>query len=558
MGLPPVQKASELDPSDPYARDAQTFPRLSPEMAERVAAYGTEEWLPDGTLLFQRGDRSVDFFLVLEGSVEIFDCGPHDEPSVFTVHDDRQFTGELDLFNDREVLVSGRTRSDSRVTRVKRADFRRMVSNEPDIGEMIMRAFILRRVGLIRHVHGGVVLIGPGHGGNTLRLQSFLLRNGYPHRLFDTEADPDAGGFLACFKLTADQLPVVIAPGGRVLRNPSHSTLADALGLTETVDPQHVFDVVVVGAGPGGLAAAVYAASEGLETLVLEALAPGGQAGTSSKIENYLGFPTGISGQALAGRAQVQAQKFGAKLLISRPVIGIDCEQKHYRLRMEDDRSVLARSVVVATGARYRKLDVPGLARFEGQGLHYAATAMESQLCQGEEVIVVGGGNSAGQAAVFLSRTVSHVHVLVRGQGLAATMSDYLVQRILSSPRITLHTRTEITALHGDTLLREVTWSDRATGEVSMHRIGNVFVMIGAEPNTEWLQGCLELDGKGFVKTGYDTGGHPLASPYETTRPGIYAVGDVRAGSVKRVASSVGEGSVVVQAIHGFLNPVVH
>ncbi|WPB82523.1 FAD-dependent oxidoreductase [Archangium violaceum] len=558
MGLPPVQKQPELDPSDPYARDAQTFPRLSPEMAERVAAYGTEEWLPGGTLLFQRGDRSVDFFLVLEGSVEIFDHGPHDEPSVFTVHDDRQFTGELDLFNDREVLVSGRTRSDSRVTRVKRADFRRMVSNEPDIGEMIMRAFILRRVGLIRHVHGGVVLIGPGHGGNTLRLQSFLLRNGYPHRLFDTEADPDAGGFLACFKLTAEQLPVVIAPGGRVLRNPSHSALADALGLTETVDPQHVFDVVVVGAGPGGLAAAVYAASEGLETLVLEALAPGGQAGTSSKIENYLGFPTGISGQALAGRAQVQAQKFGAKLLISRPVIGIDCEQRHYRLRMEDDRSVLARSVVVATGARYRKLDVPDLARFEGQGIHYAATAMESQLCHGEEVIVVGGGNSAGQAAVFLSRTVSHVHVLVRGQGLAATMSDYLVQRILSSPRITLHTHTEITALHGDTLLREVTWSDRTTGEVSTHRIGNVFVMIGAEPNTEWLQGCLELDSKGFVKTGYDTGGHPLASPYETTRPGIYAVGDVRAGSVKRVASSVGEGSVVVQAIHGFLNPVVH
>jgi thioredoxin reductase (NADPH) len=558
MGLPPVQREAELDPSDPYARDAQTFPHLSPEMTERVAAYGTEERLPGGTLLFQRGDRSVDFFFVLAGSVEIFDLGPHGEPQVLTVHHERQFTGELDLFNDREILVSGRTGTDSRVVRVKRADFRRMVSSEPDIGELTMRAFILRRVGLIRHMRGGVVLIGPGHGANTLRLQSFLMRNGYPHRLYDTEADPDAGGFLACFKLTAELLPVVIAPGERVLRNPANATLADALGLTETVDPQHVFDVVVVGAGPGGLAAAVYAASEGLETLVLEALAPGGQAGTSSKIENYLGFPTGISGQALAGRAQVQAQKFGARLLISRPVIGIDCEQRPYRLRLEDDRSVLARSVVIATGARYRKLDVPDLARFEGQGIHYAATAMESHLCQGEEVIVVGGGNSAGQAAVFLSRTVSRVHVLVRGRGLAATMSDYLVQRILSSPRITLHTRAEITALHGDTLLREVTWMDRATGEVSTHRIGNVFVMIGAEPNTEWLQGCLELDAKGFVKTGYDCDGHPLASPYETTRPGIYAVGDVRSGSVKRVASSVGEGSVVVQALHGFLNPVVH
>jgi thioredoxin reductase (NADPH) len=558
MGSPPVQHKPEYDPSDPYVRDAQTFPHLSPEMAARVASYGTEERLPGGTLLFQRGDRSVDFFFVLEGSVEIFDLGPHGEPNVFTVHGERQFTGELDLFNDRAILVSGRTGTDSRVVRVKRADFRRLVSSEQDIGEIIMRAFILRRVGLIRYSQGGVVLIGPGHGANTHRLQRFLTRNGYPHRLLDTEADPGAGGFISCFKLTADQLPVVIAPGERVFHNPSDAALADGLGLTEQVDPEHAFDVVVVGAGPGGLAAAVYAASEGLETLVLESQAPGGQAGTSSKIENYLGFPTGISGQALAGRAQVQAQKFGARLLIARQVTGIDCERRPYRLRLEDDRSVLAQSVVIATGARYRKLDVPDLERFEGQGIHYAATAMESQLCTGEEVVVVGGGNSAGQAAVFLSRTVARVHMLVRAQGLAATMSDYLVQRILSSPRITLYTRTEITGLAGDTLLREVTWRHRDTGETSTHRIGNVFVMIGAEPNTEWLHGCLELDAKGFVKTGYDAEGRPLTSPYETTRPGIYAVGDVRSGSVKRVASSVGEGSVVVQAIHGFLHPVAH
>ncbi len=557
MGPPRSHGETALDPSDPYARDAQTFPQLSPEMAARVVAYGTEERLPKGTLVFQRGDRSVDFFFVLEGNIEIFDLGPHGEPNVFTVHGERQFTGELDLFNDRQILVSGRTGTDSRVVRVKRADFRRLVSSEQDIGEIIMRAFILRRVGLIRHVQGGIVLIGPGHTGETLRLQRFLTRNGYPHKLFDTEADPDAGGFLACFKLTPDQLPVVIASGNRVLRNPPTTVLADELGISETVDPEHAFDLVVVGAGPGGLAAAVYAASEGLETLVLEGLAPGGQAGTSSKIENYLGFPTGISGQALAGRAQVQAQKFGARLLISRSVTGIDCERRPYRLHLEDGRSVLAKSVVIATGARYRKLNVPNLARFEGQGIHYAATAMESQLCGGEEVIVVGGGNSAGQAAVFLSRTVSHVHVLVRSGGLAATMSDYLVQRILSSPRITLHTRTEITALDGDSLLRQVTWVNRQTGEVSTHRIGNVFVMIGAEPNTEWLQGCLELDAKGFIKTGYAADGLPLASPYETSRPGIYAVGDVRSGSVKRVASSVGEGSVVVQAIHHFLNPVV-
>jgi thioredoxin reductase (NADPH) len=453
--------------------------------------------------------------------------------------------------------VSGRARGDSRVVRVKRSDFRRLVSNEPDIGEIIMRAFILRRVGLIKHAQGGVVLIGAGHAADTLRIQGFLMRNGYPYRLLDTDVDPDAGGFLDCFHLTADQLPVVIAPGEHVYRNPANAALADDLGLSETVDAAHAYDVAVVGAGPAGLATAVYAASEGLETLVLEGLAPGGQAGTSSKIENYLGFPTGISGQALAGRAQVQAQKFGARLIISRSVTGIDCEGTPYRLSLEGGRTVSARSVVIATGARYRKLDVPDLARFEGQGIHYAATAMESNLCTGEEVIVVGGGNSAGQAAVFLSRTVAKVHLLVRAEGLAATMSDYLVQRIQSSPRIELHTRTEITALAGHRFLEEVTWVHRPTGEATTRRIGNVFVMIGAEPNTEWLDGCLELDSKGFIRTGVDSEGRALASPYATSRPGIYAVGDVRSGSVKRVASSVGEGSVVVQAIHGFLHPGV-
>ncbi len=556
MGLPIAKTGSELDPSDPYAREAQTFPQLSLEMAARVASYGLEERLPPGTLLFERGERSVDFFFVLEGTIEIFDLDERGRPRVFTIHGERQFTGELDLFNDRKILVSGRTGTASRVVRVRRSDFRRLVANETDIGELIMRAFILRRVGLIRHVQGGVVLIGPGHGGDTLRLQSFLTRNGYPHRLLDTEKDPDAGGMVECLRLKAGQLPVVIASGRRVLRNPATSELADELGLTEAIDPAHVYELAVVGAGPAGLATAVYAASEGLETLVIEALAPGGQAGTSSKIENYLGFPTGISGQALAGRAQVQAQKFGARLAVARAVTGLDCEPRHYRLHLEGDRSVVARAVVIATGARYRKLSVPNLAHFEGQGIHYAATALESQLCGGEEVIVVGGGNSAGQAAVFLSRTVSRVHILVRARGLAATMSDYLIQRIHSSPRITLHTRTEITALEGDTHLSEVTWTNRDTGESSRHRTSNVFVMIGAEPNTEWLNGCIQLDSKGFIRTGQDAEGRPLASPYETTRPGIYAVGDVRSGSVKRVASSVGEGSVVVQAIHGFLHPV--
>jgi thioredoxin reductase (NADPH) len=544
-----------LDPSDPYVREAQTFPHLTAEMLARLAPYGHEERLAAGTLLFERGQRSVDFFVVLAGSVEIYDHDQDGRVNVFTVHGERQFTGELDLFNNREILVSGRAGAHSRVLRVKRADFRRMVTAETDIGEIIMRAFILRRVGLIRHVQGGVVLIGAGHAGDTLRLQRFLVRNGYPHRLLDTELDAEAGGFLHGFALTPDQLPVVVTPDHRILRNPTAALLADGLGLTERIDPDRVFDVAVVGAGPAGLAAAVYAASEGLDTIVIEAVAPGGQAGTSSKIENYLGFPTGISGQALAGRAQVQAQKFGARLAISRSAAGLDCSRRPYRIRLDDGQQVAASAVVVATGARYRKIDVPDYGRFEGQGIHYAATAMEAQLCAGEEVIVVGGGNSAGQAAVFLSRTVRHVHMLVRAGGLAATMSDYLVQRIDSSPRITLHTQTEITALAGDGYLRRVTWTRRDTGASETRPVGNVFVMIGAEPNTDWLRSCLDLDPKGFVVTGQDRAGLALASPFATTTPGVFAVGDVRSGSVKRVASGVGEGSVVVSAVHQFLNP---
>ncbi len=543
-----------LEATDPYEREAQTFPRLGEEMAARVAGYGTEERLSRGDHVFDRGQRGVDFFLVLDGAIEIIDLDPHGVPRVMHVHRERQFTGEMDLFNNREILVSGRAAMDTRVVRIRPRDFRRMVSSEADISEIIMRAFILRRVGIIRHGTGGVVLIGAGHAGDTQRLQRFMMRNGYPHRLLDIEQDADAGGFLECFDIERDALPVVITPDHRVLRNPGNASLADSLGLTEAFDANLVYDLAVVGAGPAGLAAAVYGASEGLTTVVVEGMAPGGQAGTSSKIENYLGFPTGISGQALAGRAQAQAQKFGARLAISRMVVGLDCRTRPFRLRLEDDQVVAASALVIATGARYRKLDVAGYARFEGQGIHYAATAMESRLCGGEEVIVVGGGNSAGQAAVFLSREVGHVHLLVRAADLAATMSDYLVQRIDRSPRITLHAATEITALDGERLLERVTWTDRKTGEASTHPIGNVFVMIGAEPNTEWLDGCLDLDERGFVVTGRD--GDAASSPYATSRDGIFAVGDVRSGSVKRVASGVGEGSVVVQAIHRYLNPV--
>jgi thioredoxin reductase (NADPH) len=557
MSEPTASPDLELDPTDPYAREAQTFPRLTSDIAARIAAYGTEERLGKGTFVFERGQRNIDFFVVLEGTIEVFDIDPSGEPSMIRLHREGEFTGDVDLFNGRQIVVSARAGSDSRVIRVKRTDFQRLVSIEADIGELIMRAFILRRVGLIRHPQRSVFVIGPRRGGDTLRLEQFMRRNAYPHQSIDTDADPTGGGFIKTFSLTPADLPVVIAPGQRLLKNPPNGVLADVLGLTETLDPERVYDVAVVGAGPAGLAAAVYAASEGLQTIVIEKLAPGGQAGTSSRIENYLGFPTGISGTALAARAQIQAQKFGARLAISRKVTGISCAERPYRLMLDDGQSIVASAIVIATGARYRQLDVPNYAKFEGRGIQYAATAMEAQICTAQDAVIVGGGNSAGQAAVFLSRTCSHVHILVRGAGLAATMSSYLVERLSSSPKITIHPRTEITALEGDDFLREVTWTNRESGEQETRGVSSLFVMIGAEPNTEWLGGCLELDAKGFIRTGQDRDGRALASPFSTTTPGIFAVGDVRSGSVKRVASGVGEGSVVVQAIHEFLNPGV-
>ncbi len=552
----PARALAEMDPADPYARPQQIQPRLTAEQMRHVADYGTEQAVADGTVLFTRGERGVDFFVVLDGAIEIFEVEPCGDEHVIATHHAGQFTGEMDLFNDRQILVSARARGQSRVLRIGRTAFRRLIAGDPDLSEIVMRAFILRRVGFIRHADGGVLLIGAGHAGDTQRLARFLIRNGYPYRMLDTEQDPDVAHTLRHFQIEAEALPAVIMDGA-VLTNPTTAALADAIGLTEALDPAITYDVAVVGAGPAGLAAAVYAASEGLSTIVLESTAPGGQAGTSSRIENYLGFPTGISGQALAGRAQSQAQKFGAKLAIARRVTGLDCTALPYRLQLEDGAAVRACSVVLATGARYRRLAVEQFDRFEGQGIHYAATRMEAQLCGAEEVCVVGGGNSAGQATMFLSRTVGHVHVLVRSAGLAATMSDYLVQRIAGSPKVTVHAFTEITALEGDALLRRITWTDRRTGVGETKAIGNLFVMIGAEPNTEWLDGCLTLDQRGFVVTGRDANGMPLASPFATTRPGVFAVGDVRAGSVKRVASGVGEGSVVVQAIHQYLNPGV-
>jgi thioredoxin reductase (NADPH) len=554
MTTSPLGSLRPLDAVDPYARETQTNATLDPDQVGRLRAFGAIERVVADTVLFRRGQRRVDFVLVLSGRVDIFDVDAHGDESVFMSHGPGQFTGELDLFNERQILVSARTGAETELVRVPHGDFRRLLTAEPDIAEIIMRALILRRVGLIRHAQGGVLVLGSVRAAETLRIERFLIQNGYPHRLLDVDSDADAKGAVQCFALSPAQLPAVIDPGDRVLSNPTNSELADALGISESLLPDHVHDVVVVGAGPAGLAAAVYAASEGLDTLVVEGTAPGGQAGTSSKIENYLGFPTGISGQALAGRAQVQAQKFGARLAISREVVSIDCSQHPYRAHLQGGYSVLARSVVVATGARYRTLDVPNCTRFEGQGIHYAATAMERELCKGQEVVVVGAANSAGQAALFLSGGLKHVHMLCRGPGLSATMSSYLVDRIQASPRISVYPNTKVTALDGDKSLRRVTWTRLDSAHSETYAIEHVFSMIGAEPRTQWLDGCLELDAKGFVLTGQLAG--RAASPFETSRPGIYAVGDVRSGSIKRVASGVGEGSAVVAAIHQFLHPV--
>jgi thioredoxin reductase (NADPH) len=449
-------------------------------------------------------------------------------------------------------LVGGRTGQDSRIVRLNRPDFYRMIGAETDIGETIMRAYILRRTGLIVHDQAGITLFGLPTASDTLRIRRFLSRNGYPVKLIDSRSD-EAGIVLDRHVLDLRQLPAVVSPVGKVLHNPSNPVLADALGLTEQIEDGHTYDLAVIGGGPSGLSAAVYGASENLDTVVLEGEAPGGQAGTSSKIENYLGFPTGISGQALAGRAWIQGQKFGAKFVVSRNVTSLNCDTKPFEITLEDGKILAARAVVLAMGARYRTLDLDDYQRFEGQGIHYAATALEAQLCAGEEVVVVGGGNSAGQAAVFLSRHASPVHLMVRGSGLAASMSNYLVERIHNSTHITLHTQTEICELHGRRMLERVTWKDRETGETETRPVRNVFVMIGAVPNTDWLNQCVDLDDRGFVLTGLDVTDHRPSSPFTTSVEGIFAVGDVRSGSVKRVASGVGEGSVCIQSVHRFL-----
>jgi thioredoxin reductase (NADPH) len=479
------------------------------------------------------------------------------------MHEPGEFTGELDMLMGRRSLVRARAVTACQLLELPLENLRRIVQTDAELSEIFLRAFLLRRAYLVEHSVSDLLLIGSSHSADTLRLRNFLTRNGQPHVYLDVDRDANIQTILDNFQIQPAEIPVLICRHQHALRNPTNAEAASCLGFNDDIEKGRVHDVIVVGAGPAGLAAAVYAASEGLDVLVLEGSAPGGQAGSSSRIENYLGFPTGISGQDLAARAFVQAEKFGAHVAVARAATGITCDRRPLRVELADNGSAQGKTIILASGAEYRKLPLPNLAQFEGAGVYYGATHVEAQLCNGEEVVVVGGGNSAGQAAVYLSQRAAHVHMLIRGDSLASSMSQYLIQRIEESPSITLRTRTEIDALEGSQCLERVGWRNNQTGERDSRPIRHLFSMTGASPNTAWLRGCVALDDKQFIKTGNDLQASDLAAakwplqrqPYlfETSVPHAFAVGDVRSGSVKRVASSVGEGSVVVQLVHRVL-----
>jgi thioredoxin reductase (NADPH) len=539
------------------------FPTLTPAQIKRIAVHGQVRSVQPGEVLIEAGAHVVPFFVITAGRVEVIRPSGTTETLV-AVHGPGQFTGEVNMLSGRPALVRSRASEPGEVIELDREQLLALVQTDSELSELIMRAFILRRVELIAHGLGNVVLIGSNHCAGTLRVKEFLTRNGHPYSYIDLDRDADVQDLLDRFHITAADVPVLICRGEVVLRNPTNQQIAGCLGFNEAIDQTQIRDVVIVGAGPAGLAAAVYAASEGLDVLVLETNAPGGQAGSSSKIENYLGFPTGISGQALAGRAYTQARKFGAQVIIATGAKRLVCDRKPYAIEMDDNMRVPARTIIIATGAEYRVPTIENLSEFKGVGVYYGATFMEAQLCRGEEVVVMGGGNSAGQAAVFLAQTAKRVHMLVRSKGLAESMSRYLIRRIEQSPAIVLRTNTEIVALEGGNHLERVRWRDDQAGSIETHDIKHVFVMTGAVPSTDWLRGCVALDTKGFIKTGPDLSQDDLAAdrwplaraPHllETSLPGVFAVGDVRGGNIKRVASAVGEGSIAISFVHQVLS----
>jgi thioredoxin reductase (NADPH) len=550
-------------------RGHQLFPVLDAgqiDTAKRFASGPAREFAP-GEIVYDVAERHVPVWLVLKGSIDVVRRDGLNHEAAITSLGPGQFSGEVSQLAGAATLASGRAGPEGcTALPFDGAHVRALMVGSAEVGEIMMRAFILRRVGLIEEGGVGSVLVGTPGTPELVRLEGFLGRNGYPYTVLDASDDAEGRAIVERSGVLPEELPLMVCPNGTVLKRPTDAEAGIILGITPELDPNTIFDMAVVGAGPAGLAAAVYGASEGLSVLVLDQRAFGGQAGASARIENYLGFPTGISGMALAGRAFNQALKFGAEIAIPLEVARLDCgtpDQKvgePMRLELTNSSAVRARTVVVATGARYRRPPIPNLSTFEGRGISYWASPVEAKLCEGEEVALVGGGNSAGQAVVFLAPKVRRLHLVVRGSALEASMSRYLIDRIAALPNVELHTGTEVVALEGDevTGLTAAMFRDRATGATHTCPLRHLFLFIGADPNTSWLNRCVTLDNKGFVVTGAtSTGGasnnHPPVLPLETSRPGVFAIGDVRAGSTKRVASAVGEGAAVVAQIHSVM-----
>src|SRR5213596_3432123 len=544
-------------------RAEHIYPTLTPAQLGRIAAHGRRGRVEAGEVLVQAGEQTARLFVVVAGRIDVVrPSAAGDE--VVVAFGPGMFTGEVTMLSGRPGLAQIRAGAAGEVIEVGRDELLSLIQSDGELSEIIMRAFILRRVELIARGISDVVVLGSAHCQGTLRIREFLTRNGHPHTMLDLDRHAGVQELLDRFHVSAADVPVVITCGEVVLRNPSNQQIADALGFNDAIDQTQVRDLVIVGAGPSGLAAAVYGASEGLDVLVVESTAPGGQAGSSSRIENYLGFPTGIAGMDLAARATNQAQKFGAQLMVGTGARRLTCDRNPRALEIGDGQRLSARAVIIATGAEYRRLAIDGMSRFEGAGVYYAATFMEAQLCAGDEVVIVGGGNSAGQAAVFLAETARRVHIVIRSAGLADTMSRYLIRRIEDHPAIVRHVQTEIVSLEGNGHLERVGWRDNHSERTETHAIRHVFAMTGAVPSTRWLAGCLALDAKGFIKTGPDLSPEDLATarwplgraPHllETSLPGVFAIGDVRARSLKRVASAVGEGSIAIAAVHQVLH----
>jgi thioredoxin reductase (NADPH) len=542
-----------------FPRYEQTFPTLTAQEIARMRRFGEERNYHNGEALFETGKPGPGMFIVLSGHVAITQRDGLGRVTPIIDQGPGQFLAEIGQLSGRAALVDGHAEGDVATLLISPERLRALMVAEADLGERVMRALILRRVNLIRGGAGGPVLIGPANSAGVIRLQGFLSRNSYPHHVLCSYADPDAAEVIARYSPSPADLPLVVVPDGTVLRNPRESELARAIGMVRAVSKDMIYDVAVVGSGPAGLATAVYAASEGLTVAVCDTRSFGGQAGASARIENYLGFPTGISGHALMARAFNQAQKFGADIMIPVEVRSLDCSQADgaFGLTLDNGEVVRARSVVVASGARYRRPEIASLADFDGRGVWYWASPVEARLCTQQEIVLVGGGNSAGQAAVFLSGHARKVQMVIRGGGLAASMSRYLIERIEASANIELIFNAEVTGLEGtkEGSLEGVRWRSRLSPEENRFDTRNLFLFVGADPATGWLEGCgVKVDRAGFVITGAPNGGASAASTLETSVPGVFAVGDVRSGSVKRVGGAIGEGAQVVAALHGYLN----